>query len=176
MIWCPGAVAAPNQATPNVTVVYRFLGPHSEKSLQEMKTEVAALTKNEGLRIDWQDRDRIPDNATFENLVVVEFRGKCIMQPIPYLYDERGPYAFTRSSGGDILPFSEVECDKIRLSLGKAMWGSDYARSDQLFGRALARVVAHELHHILEHTAGHTHSGVNKRALSGAELISNDLP
>lgn len=39
------------------------------------------------------------------------------MEPVPYRYDERGPLAFTHSVDGEILPFSEVACDKVRSSL-----------------------------------------------------------
>jgi len=176
MLWTFGALAAPNAAPSSVTIVYRFAGAYSEKSLIEMKDELGSLMKDSGIQIDWRERATLTGSPSFENLVVVEFRGRCIMEPVPYLYDERGPYAFTHSSNGEVLPFSEVSCDKVRSTLGKSMWGGDYAHSDVLFGRALARVIAHELHHVLNRTASHTETGVTKRALSGAELISNDLP
>ena len=109
------------------------------------------------------------------NLVVVTFHGTCIMEPIPFLYDERGPLAFTYSSDGNVLPFGEVACDKVRSSIGKAMWGGDYRRSDTLLGRALARVLAHELYHMLAHTPEHAKTGLARHDLSGSDLISDEL-
>jgi hypothetical protein len=170
-----GALAGPNAALSSLTIVYRFAGPYSEQSVQEMKRELGSIMKGSGVEIDWRERGALADSASFLNLVVVEFRGKCIMEPVPYLYDERGPLAFTYSSDGNVLPFSEVACDKIRSSVGKAMWGGDYGRSEMLFGRALARVVAHELYHVLARTESHASSGVAKRSLSGSQLISDEL-
>src|SRR5260370_22742166 len=83
--------------------------------------------------------------------------------------------AFTHTSGSAILPYSEVECDKVRVSLRSAMWGGDYERGDLLMGRALGRVLAHELYHIVGKTAGHGSDGVARRVLSGAQLISDRL-
>jgi hypothetical protein len=170
-----GAFAGPNATPSSLTIVYRFAGAYSEKSVDEMKRELGSIMKDSGLQIDWRERGALFDSASFNNLVVVEFRGKCIMEPIPFLYDERGPLAFTHSTGDDVLPFSEVACDQVRSSVGKAMWGGDYSRSDMLFGRALARVVAHELYHVLARTHSHSDSGVAKRKLSGAQLVSDEL-
>jgi len=170
-----GALAGPNAVPSSVTIVYRFAGPYSEKSVDEMKREMGSIMKGSGLQIDWRERGTLTDSASFNNLVVVEFRGKCVMEPIPILYDERGPLAFTHGTGDDILPFSEVACNRVRSSLGKTMWGGDFSRSDTLFGRALARVVAHELYHVLARTHSHADSGVAKRKLSGSQLVSDEL-
>jgi hypothetical protein len=97
------------------------------------------------------------------------------MEPVPYLYDERGPLAFTYSTDGAVLPFGEIECDRVRSSLRTAMWGGDYKRSDKLLGRALARVLAHELYHMLAKTHSHAGEGIAEKALSGAQLISERL-
>ena len=97
------------------------------------------------------------------------------MEPVPFLYDERGPLGFTHSSDGSVLSFSEIECDKVRSCLRTAMWGGDYGHSDELFGRALARVLSHELYHMLTGSHSHAASGVSRRSLSGSELISDRL-
>jgi len=171
-----GAVGAP--AEPNtdpLTIVFRFDGPYSGKSVLEMKRELGTILKDSGIQIDWRDQGDVSTSDSFPNLVVVKFRGKCRMEPVPYLYDERGPLAFTYSTDGAVLPFSEIECDKVRSSLRSAMWGSDYKRSDMLFGRALARVLAHELYHVLAKTQSHATQGIAEKALSGAQLISERL-
>ncbi len=55
------------------------------------------------------------------------------------------------------------------------MFAGDYERSDLLFGRALARVLAHELYHVLAKTHSHTGQGIADKSLSGAQLISERL-
>jgi hypothetical protein len=160
--------AAP-AANPVVTVVLDFRGPHSARSLDEMKREVAAVLK--GVRLDWRTRAEA-GTSSFDNLVVVRFKGKCVLEPVGYLYDERGPLAFTHSTAGEVQPYSEVACDKVTAAVRSAMSGSDFARADLLLGRALGRVVAHEMMHMLRKSVAHEHSGAGKATLSARSLIS----
>jgi hypothetical protein len=169
------APAEPNDKSEPLTIVFRFDGSYSGKSLLEMKRELGTILQGSGIQIDWRDQSGVAATDSFANLVVVEFRGKCRMEPVPYLYDERGPLAFTYSTDGVVLPFSEIECDKVRSSLSTAMWGGDYKRSDMLFGRALARVLAHELYHVLAKTHSHAGKGIAEKTLSGAQLISERM-
>src|SRR6266478_703789 len=169
------APATPRITADPLTIVFRFDGPYSEKSLVEMKRELGTLLHDSGIRVDWRDQSDVAASESFPNLVVVNFRGKCRMEPVPYLYDERGPLAFTYSTDGAVLPFSEIECDKVRSSLRTAMWGGDYKRSDILFRRALARVLAHELYHVLAKTHSHAGQGIAEKSLSGSQLISERL-
>jgi hypothetical protein len=155
----------------DVTIVLDFHGPHSARSVSEMKHEFEGIMKQSGVTFDWRLPSQV-EGKSFPNLVVVRFKGKCVLQPVGYLYDERGPLAFTHSSDGDILPFSEVACDRVAASVRGAMFGGDYAQADLLMGRALGRVVAHELIHILRNSKSHDRDGVAKTALSGVELIA----
>ena len=52
------------------------------------------------------------------------------------------------------------------------MHGDDFSHPDLFMGRALGRVVAHELVHILSKSAAHSEDGVSRRALSPKQLIS----
>jgi hypothetical protein len=170
-----GALAETSTTGAPLTIVFRFDGPYSGKSVLEMKRELGTILQGSGILIDWRDQSGVAASDSFANLVVVKFRGKCRMEPVPYLYDERGPLAFTYSTDGAVLPFSEIECDKVRSSLRTAMWGGDYKRSDVLFGRALARVLAHELYHVLAKTRSHAGQGIAEKSLSGVQLISERL-
>jgi hypothetical protein len=71
-----------------------------------------------------------------------------------------------------VQPYGEVACDKVAAAVRSAMSGEDYARRDVLLGRALGRVVAHELMHMLARSGAHTETGVGRAALSGKRLIS----
>jgi len=158
----------------DVTVVTDFDGPHSNRSVEQMKRETEEILKSAGVHLDWRDRDKV-GHGSYENLVVVHFKGKCVLDPVPILYDERGPFAFAYNSDGDVLPFSEVECDHLAASVHSAMWGDDFARSDYLMGRALGRVLAHELVHILTRSSVHGDQGVTQATFSGRELIGAPL-
>jgi hypothetical protein len=63
----------------------------------------------------------------------------------------------------------------VRKAVLLALWGQDYGRQELLFGRALGRVVAHEVYHMMAKTAQHGANGVTVPALSGAQLIADSL-
>jgi hypothetical protein len=170
-----GASVAPHATTTSLTVVFQFDGPHSEKSFQEMKQELGVLFKNSGIQIDWRERNQVSSSESFSNLVVVRFRGVCKIDTAGDRDAEPSPLAFTHTSDSVVLPFSEVECDRVRSTLLRALPGQNHGLSERVFGRAMARVLAHELYHVLAGTESHSRQGVTQRALSGADLVSDQL-
>ena len=103
-----------------LTIVLEFQGTHSDRSIEAMKREVERVMKGSGLTFDFRTRSEAQDES-FANLVLVRFKGRCVLEPVPYLYDERGPLAFTYSSGEQVLPFSEVSCDRVVTAARSAM-------------------------------------------------------
>jgi hypothetical protein len=159
----------------DVTVIVNFKGAYSAPAIKEMQREATEIIKASGVRLDWRSRSEAAD-ATFNDLVVMTFKGTCIINPMPIVVDELGPYAITRTSGGEVQPFGEVDCDHVVSSLHNAMTGGDFAKADLLLGRALGRIVAHELVHMLTKSRQHGKEGVEKAALSARQLISESLP
>jgi hypothetical protein len=157
-----------------ITIILDFQGPHSEESIAEMKREFSGVMKDTAIPFDFRLLSEAVHH-TFSDLLVVRFKGNCVLGPAAYLYDERGPMAFTYSTGGVIQPFSEVECGKLTSVVRSAMFGGDFAHADLLFGRALGRVLAHEVVHMLSKSAAHGHGGVAKKALSGLQLIAPEI-
>ncbi|MDQ6699902.1 MAG: hypothetical protein M3Z36_06930, partial [Acidobacteriota bacterium] len=119
----------------------------------------------------WRLLDEPRGNESFADLVVVRFKGACETAAASY-YSELGPYgegaalALTRISDGHVLPFSEVRCDQIRHYIGP---------QDGVLGRAMGRVVAHELYHIFAGTAKHGSDGVAKSFHTRKELVGEDF-
>jgi len=167
--------SAPARAASAVTLVLQFDDTYSSKSLDAMEREVASIVGGSGIKVDWRLIGDVHAPDTFESLVVVHFHGKCMLQPFPYLPDERGYYAYTHISDGAVLPFSEVECDKVTSSIAPAMSGEQWKQRDSILGRALGRVLAHELYHMLTKTQHHAGEGVTKSALSPAALIAKKM-
>jgi hypothetical protein len=157
-----------------LTVVMDFHGSPSQRALTAMERETEGILKPAGLSLGW----RLAADAareSYDHLVVVEFSGACQIEPVPYVYDELGPMAFTHSSNGNVQPFTEVSCSKVAASVSSALEGEGFPKADLLFGRALGRVLAHELVHVLTGSEVHGHAGVQRAALSGKDLISNAL-
>ena len=157
-----------------ITIVLDFQGPRSDQSVAEMKREFAGIMKDSALHFDFRWRSQASQEA-LSDLVLVRFTGKCVLEPVGYLYDERGPMAFTYSTDGIVQPFSEVACDKVTSAIRSAMAGADFANADVLLGRALGRVLAHEVVHMLSKSGAHGRTGVARTALSGAQLIAPEL-
>ncbi len=154
-----------------LTVVLDFRGLHSAPAVAAMERETERILSATGITLDWRLKGAAPAE-TSGTLVVVRFNGRCILEPVGYLYDERGPLAYTYSTDGQVQPFSEVACDQVVSSVRSGMLPGDYSRADEFFGRALGRVVAHELVHILTGEASHGTAGVARRALSPDRLVA----
>ncbi len=170
----PGA-GIKNESPSTVTVILDFKGPWSRVSIKEMQRESGSILKSSGVRLGWEFLGEHP-TATYNDLVVMTFKGPCEFEPASPRYDELGPYALTRTSDGEVLPFGEVDCHRVLQSVLDAISGGDFDRGDQLLGRALGRVVAHELVHMLTKSETHGSDGVEKAALSGKQLVAPVLP
>jgi hypothetical protein len=157
-----------------ITVVLKFDEAYSQSSIDAMKREFERSTKG-AIPVEWRLRDQVSGDVSGD-LVLFTFRGRCVMDAVPPpLYDETGPLAWTSTVDGAPLPFGQISCDHVRNAIMRAMWGADFSRRDELFGRALGRVLAHELYHMRARTTAHAGSGVAKPALSGAQLIADTL-
>ena len=163
-------------STSRLTVVMDFKGPWSALAAREMKRESARILSPAGGCVDWKLRGEALSGADASNLFVMTFHGSCQFDPQPPVYDELGPYARTHETNGEVQPFGDVDCTRVVSSARYAMSGSDFERQDYLVGRALGRVVAHELVHMVTRSEDHGHAGVQKAALSGRELIGAPLP
>ena len=163
------------EPTPDVTVILDFKGLSSPQAIAEMEREASQIIRASGIELGWQRRDG-STARTYNDLVVLTFRGSCMFVPAPPVYDELGPYASTRTSNGEVQPFADVDCDRVVSSAHAAMFGGDFGKADILIGRALGRVVAHELVHMLTKSDIHAKDGVQKAELSGRQLIAKSLP
>lgn len=158
-----------------LTLVVEYDSKPAPESVLEMQRELNLLLQKADIQVQWRLREEMTPGTQVSDLVLVKFRGSCRMQVEPALLDERGPLAFTHTTDGEVLPFSEVLCDKVRVAARSAMHGGQLAKGNVLMGRAMARVLAHEIYHIAGNTKGHTKEGVSRSALTGAQLISDHL-
>ena len=99
------------------------------------------------------------------------------MDAFPIVPDELGlPLGMTYTADGEILSFGEIECDRVRQSVKRTLSAADYHRGEMLYGRALGRVVAHEMYHMLARNKCHAAEGVAKERFSGYDLDREHLP
>jgi hypothetical protein len=107
----------------------------------------------------------------FANLIVVHMIGTC--QPLR----TRGtawrpqPLGWVREVDGIFLPFVFVDCDRVAEVASRVGAG---VVSEQEYAAALAKVIRHELRHILLNTATHEREGEHKASLSAGDLIRRE--
>ena len=160
-----------------LTILLEFDRPASQSTLIEMERELGRLLHPAGLDVNVRFRSDVHSGESFDDLLIVTMKGSCDTEQDPMLLDERGPspLAFAHTVGANILPFTVIVCDAVRRTVEPALWGGQHRDREQLFGRALGRVLAHELFHVLEKTAIHSRSGIFRKSLSGQELIGDSL-
>jgi hypothetical protein len=172
----PTASQAANQSPEDLTVILDFKGPQSQNSIREMEQEARLILDSFGVRLGWALLGQRP-HASYTSVAIITFRGSCEFNPWqPPRSLDPGAYAFTRITDGQVLPFAEVNCDRVVSAVRDAISGRGYAGAEQMVGRALGRVLAHELVHILTRSVLHSSEGVTRPALSPRELIEPDLP
>jgi hypothetical protein len=72
-----------------------------------------------------------------------------------------------------VLPFADIYCDRVAAVARPAMRRSGTG-TDEEMGRALAKVLAHELTHIITKSQTHGKAGVAGRSLSGRQLVDDE--
>jgi hypothetical protein len=169
------ASASTAYATARVTIVFQFDSQHSERSVSEMKHELESQMRGSGVELNWRRLEELSASDSFPSVVVVTFHGSCEVKPTaPSVPSEPVVLAYSHISNGRIIPFADVECDHVRSSLGSNSTAAGPA-SELLFGRALGRVLAHELHHIIDQTRSHTHRGISRKSLSPRDLTADRI-
>lgn len=165
---------------PTIGIFLQFESEPSAVSFDEMKSEVAHLMDSTGLRVNWRFLKENRGRESFSDLLVVRFKGKCRAEFEPVHSDRYSPFgelvtlASTQVRDGRVLPFTEVECDQVRRTLGEEEIISEHQKQSA-FGKALGRVVAHELYHLLAQTTKHTHHGLAKATHDWREMGSEGL-
>ncbi len=163
----------------SVTVLLDFEHSGQRVSLPMLQHQLATMFRSSGISVAVLAKNDLPANRAFGDLAVFKMKGTCTatMLPIAALSDERGPLAMTYTNDDEVLPFGEVECDRVRSSLRRVYGVSaPLNQRDAAFHVALARVIAHELYHMVAASKQHASSGVTKEALSTADLTGPALP
>jgi hypothetical protein len=166
------AAAQTRTAMVPVTVVLDFEQSQHVVSLNDVQAELQKLLAGSKLSVNLRLRKELPANPQLGDLVVFKMRGHCTAAPLPVgaLSDERGALAMTYTNDGEILPFGEVECDQVRQSLERILGRADDDRHRAAFGLAVARVIAHEIYHMLGNSKAHTKTGITEESLSAVQL------
>lgn len=163
--------AAAGDSRAGAISIYLKTGAADAAAVTYMKSELANLMQSADFSLEWLDASAGIPNVDSQ-LVVLELEGTCA-PPTGMPTASSGPLASTAVSDGRILPFSTVHCNVVNQMLAPAIAGEPARRSEWLYGRALARIAAHEVYHVLTEAAGHSRQGIAKAAFSAWDLLTN---
>ena len=102
-----------------LTLILQFDGRHSEQSVSEMKRELQNIMRDSGTELSWRNSTEVSASESFPNLVVVTFHGSCADEALaPHSVRRPAALSATRMSpNGEVIPFADVECDRVRREL-----------------------------------------------------------
>ncbi len=143
---------------------------------QAMEDEFERVIQTPGLIVAWNKLDDHAAGKIFNRVVVVRLRGACTgRHPPEFEPAGRRTLGFTHVSNGAVLPFAEVECDRVRSVLHPVTCSEDLPEREILVGRALGRVLAHEIFHVVTRSTGHSRKGIARDCFTPKDLTCDDF-
>jgi hypothetical protein len=136
-----------------------------------MQEESGLLMRSAGYQVHWLDPLERPD-APGTSLIVIELAGTCAPTERAGRAADVDRLAFTVVDHGKILPFITVDCTALQKTLASDLGREPRARRDVLYGRAMGRLVAHEMYHIESQTREHSKQGVAQAEVSSRDLVA----
>ena len=142
--------------------------------LKALQDEVVSIMAPIGIRFEWRDLGKTGGHEVSAELAVVTFKGRCDAAGLLTRSKFEGALGWTHVSDGQILPFTDVSCDRVREFVQTGLLAFRVEDREAKYGRALGRVLAHELYHIFANTLRHG-SGVAKESYSVQDLLADDF-
>jgi hypothetical protein len=158
-------------------VVYLRAQPDAAPApLVEMKQQLAALMESAGFHLQWRNLGTPQQEGETSSLIIVEMRGVCrVPAKNKIAAPSQHPFSLASSSvvDGRVLPFSWLDCSALNRFLGPSLAKESKTAREYLYGRAMARLLAHEFYHVVAQTEEHTSSGLTKPRFSVNDLLTD---
>lgn len=162
-------------AVATVTLYEKFEQDAPQGVVVALRTELAELMEPFGMQLEWRSLAAAQGSEVVAELAVITFRGRCDAENLAPQSIVPQALGWTHVSDGMILPFSEVDCDRVREFVQKELATNPETVRKTMLGRALARVLAHELYHVFGQTAHHVSCGVAKAAYTVSDLMADSF-
>jgi hypothetical protein len=155
-----------------VGIFVDFEDKPSVAAVRAMREEMRLLLVPAGVEAAWRSLAENRGVERFSSVMIVKFKGTCRTDLPVFESDPPDPYAghvrlaAARLAGRRVMPHAEVDCDSVKRGVAR-VHPRDRAAA---FGKALGRVLAHELYHVALDTAEHGKAGLAKAVLGWDEL------
>ena len=164
-----GATLAP------VVLYTQFAQAPPDAVRHALQEEVETIMTPLGFYFEWRDMADPAGSRVSAELALITFEGRCDTAIAASIEKRGGPLGWTHVSDGQILPFTSVSCDRVRELIRTVLVTSRSEVRAAVMGRALGRVLAHELYHIFAKTAHHGSCGVAKESYTTWDLVDREF-
>ncbi len=156
-----------------LAVYYSFDAPPPAALFNELQQELGRILAPSGISATWLPAAG-DTHEDFPGVVVVRFAGQCSFDNFDNdAADPAGQaLAQTDTVDGHVLPFAMVNCDRIRAFIAPTMKAMPPDWMSETLGRALARVSAHEIYHMLAGVETHGDHGIFQAGHSRRDLTA----
>jgi len=158
-----------------ITLYSNFQNEPPQTIREAIHDELEQIMSPIGMQFEWRSLSGVRGSEVSVELAVVTFKGRCDTASLAARSAQLGALGWTHISDGSILPFSDVDCDRIRGFIQLALLALPREEREEAFGRAVGRVLAHELYHIFANTQKHGSSGVAKESYTVEDLMAPDF-
>jgi hypothetical protein len=162
----------------SIGILFDFATQPEPAVVDLMKSEIRGILAPAQLDLSIQRLGENGAGQPFRKIVVVRFQGACkaqvdsggIQLEQPELLDSPA-LGRTSIASGHILPYVQVYCNEVRAFV-PSVSRTPFAK---MYGRALGRVVVHELYHALLSTREHSRTGIARVSQSAKDLTCDNL-
>jgi len=162
--------AMPLAGAVGATALYtQFDNAPSEQIFDALQAEVNQVLDPTGVHLTWM---RLPaeGDTIWTDVAVVSFRGNCQLQPRRVNQPPADRLGWTHIQNGEVIPFADIDCTAIAVYLQTQLAALPAKSRQAALGRAIGRVLSHELLHIFSRAKSHSSEGVDHPTLKPAEL------
>jgi hypothetical protein len=139
---------------------------------QTAQSELRRVFDSVGIDVVWRDFSGRTAGEDFDFVAIASISGSCT--PSEQRANVRSTpqklvsLADTSVSKKEIFPFFTVNCNHLIAAMGRQT-------SPSMLGRAMARLMGHELYHIIAKTTDHQQAGIAKAVFTLEDLVNPGL-
>ena len=147
-------------------------------TVHELQLEVQRLLAAADFNVVWRQTQDARTGDQFDKIAVASFNGECSATRLAGQVSAAGDSVLGETDVDRhwrVQPFFQIDCNQIVRSLTKSIDMLSVPMRNIALGRALGRVIAHELYHILAQTTEHAEAGVAKASFSVQDLLDRNF-
>ncbi|MBI4907399.1 MAG: hypothetical protein HY820_27485 [Acidobacteria bacterium] len=166
--------AAADEDTDNAVALYTsFENRIPQTSVTAMREELDWIVAPLGMRFSWRMLGDGSEGDPVGRLAVIRFRGKCDSSSFRESSTQEVRLGATQISEGRIIPYADIYCDAVGSYIASGLQFVPQSQKERILGRALGRVVAHELYHVFMQTREHASSGLANAHCTKEDLLAD---